>query len=65
MILFFFDTLNPCFFFEAEVFDFLRLVAINKNKPLSYKFTLPKGVGDVALYNFWNVNNTSYNCRNQ
>ena len=43
MILFFFDILNPCFFFEEAVFDFLRLVAMNKNKPLSYKFTLPKG----------------------
>jgi len=41
MILFFFETMGPFFFLEEDVFDFLRLVAMNKNKPLSYKFTLP------------------------
>ena len=61
MILFFFDILNPRFFLEEAVLDFLRLVAMNENKPLSYKFTLPKGVGDVLLKNFRKVNNTSHN----
>ena len=61
MILFFFDIFNPCFFLEEADLDFLRLVAMNENKALSYKFTLPKGVGDVLLKNFWIVNNTTHN----
>jgi len=65
MILFFFDIVNVCFFFEEAVFDFLRLLAMNENKRLSYKFTLPSRVGNDLWEDFWYVNNTSHKYRNK